>query len=112
MICRSAFVMNAEKNSLSQKRKSLPGGGISSMRHCSRCSFKHDEMCGFWETLRSHVCIVDCSERFIRECCKEEIFECGPGSDIIIADYDEFLIKWSKYFQKDKKRARPTFELI
>lgn len=82
------------------------------MRHCSRCKFKHDKWCGFWEEIREYVCIVDCSEKFIRECCNEEILESDGKSGIIVADLDAFMQKWIVFFAKDKVHAKPNLEII
>lgn len=76
------------------------------MRYCRGCSFKHDMVCGFWEDLRDRVTLVDCSEEFIRVCCKEEIMIYDPISGIIIDDYDQFLIKWHEMFENGHRRKK------
>ena len=79
---------------------------VAGMRHCSRCKFKHDRWCGFWEELRRDVCVVDCSEKFVRECCDEGILETDGHSDIIVADTPAFMQKWQVFFAKDKVHAK------
>ncbi len=50
--------------------------------------------------------MVDCSEKFIRECCEEGILETDGHSDIIVADTPAFMQKWQVFFAKDKVHAK------
>lgn len=58
------------------------------------------------------MCIVDCSEKFIRECCNEGILESDGKSGIIVADLDAFMQKWHVFFAKDKVHARQNLEIV
>ena len=50
--------------------------------------------------------MVDCSEKFVRECCEEGILETDGHSDIIVADTPAFMEKWRVFFAKDKVHAK------
>ena len=52
------------------------------------------------------MCVVDCSEKFVRECCEEGILETDGHSYIIVADTPAFMEKWRVFFAKDKVHAK------
>lgn len=52
------------------------------------------------------MCVVDCSEKFVRECCEEGILETDGHSNVIVADTPAFMQKWHAFFAKDKVHAK------